>query len=199
MLLDVHERWVFLKESIWTQFVWVMKPRWEEDPRTYLTPALWKGSRLDTSLGSTPERSASGMGSVRQGDVFSSCDANARVSVLGRGSSWTCGRQPTLWTRKDRGVWLGGKCPGELRTAKGLEIQSSVTGILLCATFSKRNWRENKGWQSYPEQVHKPRELMLPLYSWFLQIRGQSQMPNLFSTLHGPWEELQMFLWLILF
>lgn len=99
-----EKRSVHKRRSIWSHEIWAEQEEvwW----RTYLTPALWKGSRQDTSLESTPERSASGTSVTGWRDVFSSWAAKARVTVLGRGSSWTCGRWRAFSTRKSkRGVW----------------------------------------------------------------------------------------------
>ena len=145
MLLDGCERGAFMKEgaseaSLWWAINLSRREQEEDRWRTYLTPTLWKGSRLDTSLESTLDRSASGMSATGHRDVFWSWVAKARVRVLGRGSSWTCGRQRTLSTRKEnRGVWIGvlmSKISGGKR--KGFEIESSMAGILLHAVFSEK-------------------------------------------------------------
>lgn len=137
--IRIHKR-----RSMWTQLVVSDEPwasgRW----KTYLTPVLWKGSRLDTSLGSTLERSASGMSAVGRRDVFTIWEAKARVSVLGRGLSWTCGRLRALSTRKEnRGMWIGVLCPRDLVKREGAS-KYKVQWLKFCF-FSKKKLERKSG------------------------------------------------------
>ena len=162
----------------------------EDKGRTYLTPALWKGSRLDTSLESTLDRSASGMSATGERDVFWSWAAKARVRVLGRGSSWTCGRPRTLSTRKNRGVRIGVLMPKTSgRKKKGLwHTKFKGWNSAVCHLLQKSNWRENWAltdtWQSTS---------FLPLYLMSANKRVLSNAKLIFTTLRKHWKELTCF------
>lgn len=182
-----RERWTFTKERASEHhWWWVMNSEQERArgrSRTYLTPALWKGSRLDTSLGSTLERSASGMSAVGQRDVFSSWEAKARVSVLGRGFSWTCGRQRTLSTRKNRGIWIEVFRPRDLVKEKGLR-NTKLNGWNSAAYYLlKKVTGDRCIWENYFPSL-------LLMY-----ISKQSLMQNWFSILWKHQKELYFCDW----
>lgn len=136
-------------------------------PVIYLTPSLWKGMRLDTSLASTPERSTSGTSALALRDVFSSWDANARVTVLGRGSSWTCRRSRDFATgkRKRRCVNQNAHVQKTCKKTNGVSTQNSAKGILLHAIFL-RGLTAEYATTSAPDQINSQHSLSLVLNTY---------------------------------
>lgn len=135
-------------------------------PGIYLTPSLWKGMRLDTSLASTPERSASGISALALRDVFSSWDANARVTVLGRGSSLTCWRSRDLATGKIKQGYVSQNAhkserPGKRERASAHRTQQETFCYML---FSQEGSLQNMLLSTGPDNSQCLLSLVLNTY-----------------------------------